>query len=184
MYFLSGTTHAQFDLRDASTGIGVVEGIGTKQLVPYPELQAGGSFGTSFLEWSAYWGSWNDDLHALRYNDAIEYSYSGHILGARLIFLPASALEQWPVPIALFVGAAHQVIARRDLGGEDLTGTRGSDGSESANTLEAGLRAYARIGNAVELRAEAHQFFRLGSDIVDMRQTGRRAYTLGCAIFY
>jgi hypothetical protein len=62
-----------------------------------------------------------------------------------------------------------------------ITGGVGSNGVETSNTVEAGIRTYFKIAGPIELRGEVHQLFRLGNERVDIDQKDRRAYTVGLA---
>lgn len=181
---LASNSIAQFNLNSASLQVGAIDGIAASNLVLYPEVQIGGFFGESFIQWSLYWGHWDDGIHEVTGSDYITYSYHGHIAGARILFFPLLADEHWPLPIALFGGLSHHFIARTYIGGGDESGKVGSDGTESVNTIEAGLRVYLKIAGPVELRGEVHQFFRLGNESLDIGQNGRRAYTIGLGLIF
>jgi len=179
---LGSNSIAQVDLNFFSLQAGAIGGIANPHYVFYPEAQVGGFLGEPFIQWSLYWGYWDDGItSAPEVTDNIEYTYSAHIVGARFFFLPAQADNHWPLPIALWAGIAHHFISRTYLAGSDYSGIPGSNGSESINTVEAGLRLYFKITRSTELRAEGHQFFRLGDEPLDQAQTNRTAYSVGLA---
>lgn len=179
---LGSTSTAQVNLNSISLQVGVINGIETSNPVLYPEAQFGGFFGKPFIQWFLYWGYWDDGVNTVTITDNIVYSYHGQIVGARIFFFPSLVAEHWPLPIALFGGIAHHFIGRTYVGGEDYFWGIGSDGTEASNTVEAGLRAYFKIVESLELRGEVHQFFRLGNQRVDMSQRDRRGYTVGLAL--
>jgi len=188
LYFIISTfsfvspTIAQFNLNAVSFQVGVIGGIATPDHVLYPKAQVGGFLGRPFIQWSLYWGYWDDGVDQVTSVDYITYSYSGHIVGTKIYFFPTEVADHWPVPIAFSGGIAHHFIHRTYVGGEDFVGTRGSEGAESSNTVEAGLGIYFKLTELIELRGEAHQFFRLGNGPVDEGQTDRRAYSVGFAL--
>jgi hypothetical protein len=120
--FFGNNSIAQFNLNSVSVQAGAITGIATSNLVLFPEIQVGGPLGKSFIQWSLYWGYWDDGVNKVYYSDYIAYSYHGHIVGARMYFFPSLAADHWPLPIALFGGFAHHFIVRTYVGGEDYYG--------------------------------------------------------------
>src|SRR5260221_6968133 len=105
----------QFSVNSVSVSVGAIRSLGIEgreyKYVAYPEVQLGGECLLPFLGWSAYWGYWDDGVEHTDISDQIAVSTHGHIVGARIAFFPKLAMEQWPLPIALFGGLAHQFIS-------------------------------------------------------------------------
>ena len=93
------------------------------------------------------------------------------------------ALDQWPLPIALFGGVAHHFISYKVIEGYEPYMTT-PFGTGASNTFEFGVRVYAAIANTVQLRAEGEQYVDLGDGDYRWKQTERRAYKLGVAYLF
>jgi hypothetical protein len=180
-------TFAQLDLSTVAVKLGAIRTLFDKAL-PYrdyqyalfPELQVGGPFFTRSLDWSFYWGYWSDGVdRPLPIKDAPTYSYSSHILGVRITFLPAMAGKEMPVPVGIFAGIASHFIRARYVGGSDLMGNPGRDYSKTSTTAEIGVNAFVQLRRRLSVTAELQQYFRLESDSFGRRQTNRRAYKIG-----
>src|SRR5690348_544325 len=63
--------------------------------VLYPEVQVGGQFFQQFLQWSVFWGYWDDAIDRAHETDVNEYSSHGHIAGFNVAFYPSLALKEW-----------------------------------------------------------------------------------------
>lgn len=172
----------QVGLNSLSFGAGVIGTLyppgNSEPYVFYPEVQLEGEFFRRYIDWSVYWGYWNDRIDQLDISDAIVYSSSGHIIGGRIVFIPSLADEHWTVPVAIFGGIAHQFMSITYVGGEDNGGRTGSDHTAASNTLELGLRISLAISDPIQLRAEAHQLFELTNEY----SRHRRAYKLGVSV--
>jgi len=152
------------------------------QYAVYPEIQIDGRFFADYLTWDAYWGYWNDGLEETFFVDSWTYSYSSHIVGARLSFSPQQAADHWLIPLDLFAGLAHHFIRARYVGGYDWYGKTGSDFAEGSSTAEIGLRAHINVVGPLAVVGEAQQFFPLGNSYFDQLQKGRRAYKIGVSL--
>lgn len=126
----------------------------TTKYVLYPEVEIGGQFFPQYLQWSAFWGYWDDGINQGHLTETVEYSAHGHTVGIRLAFYPSSALKEWPLPIAIFGGLTHHFVSLTYLGGEDFFGNPGHDASTSLTSAEAGMRLFARTAQSLEFRLE------------------------------
>lgn len=127
--------------------------------VLYPELQSGGQFFPQFLQWSVFWGYWDDAIDRGHLTETIEYSSHGHIAGFNLAFYPSLGLKEWPLPIAILGGITHHFVSLTYLGGSDGLGNRGYDASTSLTSAEVGIRLYARTAGPLELRLELREIY-------------------------
>jgi hypothetical protein len=187
VFLAVASSHAQLNVNSIGAGMGLIAplgdgGIGTRY-VAYPELQLGGEFLLPYLGWSAYWGYWDDGIETTTISDQTSYSTHGHILGTRIAFFPSIALQQWPLPIALFGGVAHHFITYRIVD-RYYTANITPEGTAGSNAFEFGLTVYASVLRTIQLRAEAEQYVGLGDEDFRWSQTDRRAYKLGAAYIF
>jgi len=183
------TTLAQLNLNAVSANVGTIRTLFPDysfyqdyQYAVYPEVQIAGNFFIPSVQWIAYWGYWSDGVDkALPVADYDTYSYSSHIVGVRLTFLPAKLLPHWPLPVGVFSGFAHHFISRRYVGGFGYDGKHGQDFADDANTVEIGLNAEVDVLGPIAIRGEVQQFIPLGNDYFSQMQKNRRAYKVGLA---
>ena len=145
----------------------------------YPELQVQGVLLTRGIGWESFWGYWDDGITQVQIRDAIVYSSSGHMVGVRVSVDPRQLLAQWPLPIVLWGGVAHQFISLNDLGYEDFTGSRGYDHAIGTNSWEFGGRAMIGLTKKVGLQLEARQLYYLGDELSGLSRDERWNVNLG-----
>ena len=180
-------TFSQFSLSQISAQAGVISvrwQYGSESGNPfYAEVQIGGRFVSRPVTWALYWGHWDDGIdHPLPIIDAVTYSYSSHIIGARIGISVQEALKYFPLPLELYAGASHHFAHQTYIGGSDYFGNRGVDASVNTTTAELGVNALIPIVEPVRLLAGLQQYFPFTQEPADELQRERRMFRAGISV--
>jgi hypothetical protein len=154
----------------------------------YPEIQINGQISrSSSLAVSAlsglYWGYWDDgvDETSNACRDCHTYSFSSHIIGARMGLL----LEKFPlVPTGFAIGLSRHFIRANYVGGLGLAGDPGQDFERWATTTEAIVYTYIDLGKKAGVIIEFQKFWLAGNNYLYPylnAQFNRSAFKLGFA---
>lgn len=180
--FSSHPAPAQLTVNSVSLNAGTIRSLSAESWTNnhwkfYPELQLGGDLFVAPFRWTMYWAYWSDGFQKVPFYYWSVYSYSSHIIGARVqVVLPRA-------PLGVFVGISQHFIARTYLGGtNDFPGKPLTDISANATTFELGLNGEVELCQPLALRLEVHQLFPLGDRPFEGVQKDRRAYTGGIAV--
>lgn len=148
----------------------------------YPEFQAGGDFFTSYFQWTAYLGFWDDGIdQVLPVADMVTYSYKTRVVGIRINFLPDNIARNSLLPTGVFAGIAHHFISVDYVDGYGYDGKPGQSHNLNSNTFEFGINADYHLVGFMYIRGEVHQYFPLGNEYIDTMQKNRRSYKVGIA---
>lgn len=155
-----------------------------------PEVQADGPLFFPRLHWGFTWAYWDALKPAPDMRIAISapyevigarttYSMSGHILGARLLFL-APRNPRNPATLGIFAGVSRQFLRERFTRGTVTGWERGSEWGPAYNTLDLGITITSPIRGPFSLRIETriHRPFRPREDYI---RINRGVATLGLA---
>jgi hypothetical protein len=172
---------AELTLNRIAATFGSIQPLGWNDApnVFYPELQVQGVLLTRGIGWESFWGYWDDGITQVQVRDAIVYSSSGHMLGARVSVDPKLLLAQWPLPIVVWGGVAHQFISLNDLGYTDFAGSGGYDHAIGANSWEFGGRALIGLTNKIGLQLDARHLYYLGDELPGLSRDNRWNVNLG-----
>lgn len=143
----------------------------------------GGDLFVSPVRWILYWGYWKDGVEEpLPIADYMTYSYNSNIVGTRFGIVPTELLDDWPIQIGIFIGAAHHFITGTWVGGAGLDGRPGEDLTENVATFEIGLNAEIIVIEPIAVRGELQQYIPLGNAYLDKLQKNRQSLKVGLAL--
>lgn len=125
----------------------------------YPEVQISSKLsslgGKISLEGGLHWGYWNDGVQKPSSScaDCITYSYSSHIVGARLY----TVLEALPIPLSLLGGLSHHFLSAEYIGGRGVAGRPGNDFRDNYGSAEVGLRIAVPLSDRLTITTEVQE---------------------------
>ncbi|MHB9028930.1 MAG: hypothetical protein ACYC9O_09185 [Candidatus Latescibacterota bacterium] len=161
----------------------------------YPEVKAGGPLFLSLLHWGVSWGYWNENkglpADKIQLSDSTVpgesrqgiYSYSGHVLGARLTVFPhRSSLN--PVTVGLFAGASRHFLRERSIRSTPGGQRQEIHTAPGFSTFDLGVTAFVRLLGPFSLVSELRLLQPLDDahDRYDAYRN-RLAFTVGAAYF-
>lgn len=219
LWLPSGNLHAQISFHSISANFGLIDAFhagsefnpGASPLsfsdnksMFYPELEVNAEIMAPFLRGGLYWGYWTEKALENNFRSAgfidthtYSYSYSSHIAGARLTFLPGKLFEDILLPFGVFAGMAQHFISSKcydnrdafsQLPGETYTcentlAFQNSDG-QRITTLEAGLSTEIRIYGPIQLQGKLFRYFPVGSSDELRYRNNRWVYSAGLSILF
>lgn len=150
----------------------------------YPEIQLSNDFFEISevkvtVGGSIYWGYWTDGVDNLsNCVDCITYSYSSHIVGARVM----TVLEALPIPITTFAGISRHFISADYIGGSDFSGKTGNDFKDGINAVEVGIRLQIPISQRLNIGGNYQYYIPLVKK--NSPYTSRGAFGIGLTYMF